>query len=127
MELKPMQTWEAWYPGAAATGLMFARGQLDPTEVLWLHSAPKKVDVTVRNLDGSVLVRGLVSRDGPYLPMTRLAIVGGRLEREDRWPTEADHGSLVMLPGGEVGTLLEWWNALDGSEWRWKVEFYNHR
>jgi hypothetical protein len=26
----------------------------------------------------------------------------------------------------EAGTLLEWWNAADGSEWRWKIEFYNH-
>ena len=36
------------------------------------------------------------------------------------------HGALVILPGGEVGTLVAWWNAADGSEWRWRVEFYNH-
>jgi hypothetical protein len=33
----------------------------------------------------------------------------------------------VVLPGGEVGILLAWWNAEDGSEWRWQVEFYNQR
>jgi hypothetical protein len=49
------------------------------------------------------------------------------MQREDRWPTEADLGSLVILPGGEVGTLVEWWNAPEGNEWRWRVEFYNHR
>ncbi len=38
-----------------------------------------------------------------------------------------DLGSLVILPGGEVGTLVEWWNAPDGSEWRWRLEFYNRR
>jgi hypothetical protein len=32
----------------------------------------------------------------------------------------------VILPGGEVGTLIRWWNTEDGSEWRWQVEFYNH-
>ena len=52
---------------------------------------------------------------------------GTDILREDRWPTEADLGCLVILPGGEVGTLKAWWNAPDGSEWRWQVEFYNHR
>ena len=127
IDAKPMQTWDLWYPGAAATGLPFARGSLDPTEVLWVHSAPKKLDVSVRSFDGKAVARGLVGRDGPYLPMTRLALVDGALQREDRWPTSEDLGALVILPGGEVGTLVEWWNAPDGSEWRWRVEFYNHR
>ena len=38
-----------------------------------------------------------------------------------------DVGRLVLLPGGEVGTLLRWWNADDHSEWRWQIELYNHR
>ncbi len=41
--------------------------------------------------------------------------------------TQDDLGALVMLPGGDVGTLIEWWNAGDGREWRWRVEFYNRR
>jgi hypothetical protein len=68
-----------------------------------------------------------VTREGDYLPMTRLAVGDGGFAREDRWPTEQDLGSLVILPGGEVGTLVEWWNAADGSEWRWRLEFYNRR
>jgi len=36
-------------------------------------------------------------------------------------------GAAIILPGGEVGILRSWWNAADGSEWRWQVEFYNHR
>jgi hypothetical protein len=124
---QPLQTWELWSPGGAATGLPFARGRLDPTEVLWVHSAPKKLEVTVRSFDERVVAKGLTSRDGPYLPMTRLSIADGAIRREDRWPTESDLGSLVILAGGEVGTLIGWWNAEDGSEWRWRVELYNHR
>jgi hypothetical protein len=124
---QPLQTWELWYPGAAATGLPFARGRLDPTEVLWVHSAPKKLEVTVSSFDERLVAKGLTSRDGPYLPMTRLSIADGAILREDRWPTEGDLGSLVILPGGEVGTLISWWYAEDGSEWRWHVELYNHR
>jgi hypothetical protein len=47
--------------------------------------------------------------------------------RQDRWLTKKDIGQFVLLPGGEVGVLIQWWNAEDGSEWRWQVEFYNHR
>ncbi len=59
--------------------------------------------------------------------MARLTVRGDRIEREDLWPEEGDLGRLVILPGGEVGGLQHWWNAEDGSEWRWRVEFYNHR
>jgi hypothetical protein len=92
-----------------------------------VHSAPKKLDVTIRRFDGSVRAKGQVSRDAGYLPMTRLSLESGQLMREDRWPGEGDIGSLVIVPGGEVGTLVEWWNAADGSEWRWRLEFYNRR
>jgi hypothetical protein len=33
----------------------------------------------------------------------------------------------VVLPGGEAGVLTAWWNAEDGSAWRWSVEFSNRR
>jgi hypothetical protein len=126
-QLKPTETWDLWYPGAGATGIPFARGRLDRAEVMWVHAAPRKLDVTVRAWDGTVRARGEVSREGGYLPMTRLEIVDGEVRREDRWPTQDDLGALVILPGGEVGTLVEWWNREDGGEWRWRVEFYNRR
>ena len=123
-----LETWELWYPDAAASGLPFARARIDPAEVLWVHSAPPRLAVTVRAGDDRVLARGEpLERAGEQLPMTRLRRDGERVTREDRWPTQEDVGSLVLLPGGEVGTLLSWWNAADGSEWRWRVEFYNHR
>ncbi len=123
-----MQTWELWYPEAAANGLLVARGRLDPTEVLWVHAAPPTLAVTVRDGDDRPVARGEgLTRAGEPLPMTRLRVGGDRVLREDRWPTPDDLGSLVILPGGEVAVLTAWWHAEDGSEWRWSVEFYNHR
>jgi hypothetical protein len=125
---KALQTWELWYPAAAATGLPFARGRIDPAEVLWVHAAPERLAVTIRDGDDRVIARGEpLERRGPYLPTTRLWLEGDEVRREDRWPTDDDLGSLIILPGGEVGTLVAWWNAPDGSEWRWRVEFYNRR
>jgi hypothetical protein len=106
----------------------FARGRLDPAEVLWVHAAPENLEVTVRDGGGKVVARGEnLARHGEQLPLTRLSRQGSKVVREDRWPTQADLGSLVILPGGEVGELVSWWNAADGSEWRWRVELYNHR
>ena len=123
-----MQTWEMWYPEAAATGLLVARGRLDPTGVLWLHAAPPTLTITVRDAsDRSIATGEGLVRVGPQLPMTRLWIADGQVRRDDRWPTAADLGDRVILPGGEVGLLTAWWHAADGSEWRWSVEFYNHR
>lgn len=128
MAKRGLETWELWFPGSGATGLPFARGRLDPATVMWVHSAPRTLDVTVRDDQGTVLAQGQpLQREGEYMPMTRLERVGAEIRREDRWPTAHDLGALVILPGGEVGTLLEWWNADDGLEWRWRVEFYNNR
>ena len=122
-----VQTWELWYPEAGNTGLPFARARLDPTEVLWVHAAPPTLAVTVRQADERPVARGEpLRRVGQRYPMTKLVRRGEQVEREDRWPTEADLDALVILPGGEVGRLIAWWNADDGSEWRWRVEFYNH-
>ena len=123
----PMQVWDLWVPEMAATGLSFARGRIDPCDVLWVHAAPEMLSVTVRNADDQVEARGSrLRRVGERLPFTRLARVAATVTREDRWPAEADLGSLVILPGGEVGTFKAFWHASDGSEWRWQVEFYNH-
>ncbi len=94
---------------------------------MWVHAAPPNLAVTVRDGDERVVARGEpLRREGIRYPMTRLTRHGDRVVREDRWPTAADLGSVVILPGGEAGILLAWWNADDGSEWRWQVEFYNH-
>ena len=126
MHEKVLQIWDLWFPDAAATGLPFARGRLDPTDVLWVHAAPASLSVIVRENDDIVAHGHSLKRTGERFPMTRLERHGQDVKREDRWPRSEDLGSLVILPGGEVGTLLAWWNEEDGREWRWQVEFYNH-
>ena len=121
-------TWELWYPRAGATGMEFARARIRPTDVLWVHAAPEALAVTVRQGDDRVIARGEpLERKGEQIPMVRLALDGDAVTREDRWPTDADLGALVILPGGEVGELIAWWNADDHNEWRWRVEFHNAR
>src|SRR5688500_1685688 len=109
-----LHTWEVYYPEAAATGLPFARCRIDPTQVLWLHSAPDRLAVTVREGDERVVARGEpLERQGDQFPMTRLQLRDGAISREDRFPTQADLGAIVLLPGGEAGVLKAWWNAED--------------
>ena len=123
-----LETWELWFPNAAANGLLFARARIDPTDVLWVHAAPPNLAVTVRHGRDEPIAHGEpLTLTGPRLPMTRLSRDAGEVRREDRWPTGEDLGSVVLLPGGEVGVLQQWWNAQDETEWRWQVEFYNHR
>jgi hypothetical protein len=122
-----LELWDLWYPQAAATGMAFARGRLDPAQILLVHAAPPMLTVEVRSDAGERLA---FAQDLPQTadrPMARLTRRGSEITREDLWPEEQDVGQLVILPGGEVGRLLEWWNAEDGSEWRWKIEFHNHR
>ena len=121
------ETWDLWYPNAAARGLPFARGRLDAAPILLVHAAPDTLDVDVRDDDGALLARGHDLRRTADRPMARLTRSGDRVAREDLWPEEIDLGRPVILPGGEVGILKSWWNASDGSAWRWRVEFFNHR
>lgn len=122
-----LQTWDLWYPQAAATGIAFARGRLDATDVLLVHAPPPVLTVEVRSEDGARLAYGKDLARTADRPMARLTVQGNRVTRADLWPTREDLGRAVLLPGGEVGRLLSWWNAEDESEWRWQVEFYNHR
>lgn len=121
------QQWDLWFPGAASCGLPFARARIAQQQHVWVHAAPATLAVQVWQ-DGRVVAQaGTLERDSDSLPMTRLELAGEGLVRQDRWPTDADLGSVVLLPGGEAGILQGWWNAGDGSAWRWRVEFSNHR
>ncbi len=123
-----MEVWDIWYPKGGAQGLLVARARIDAHDVVWLHAAPDTLRIEVRDDDGQRLAfADRIERDGKYLPMTRLSRADGVVTREDRWPSENDIGTVVILPGGEAGVLTAWWNADDGSEWRWSVEFYNRR
>src|SRR5574341_1617424 len=122
---KPMQYWEVWYPKAAATGLLIGRCLIDETNTLLVHATPDYVTVAVHDDQGNRLAYAQDLIRTQESPITRLRRQGDRIIREDIWPTEADYGAIVLLPGGEAGVLKQWWNAEDRREWRWLVEFYN--
>ena len=127
MTASELEYWEIWYPRAAATGLLVARGQLKRTNTLFLHSAPDLVTVEVSDNEGRRVAHGADLERTQDSPMCRLRRKGGSISREDMWPGNDDLEKPVILPGGEVGTLKSWWNAEDRMEWRWQVEFCNSR
>jgi hypothetical protein len=104
------EIWDLWYPNAAAQGLPFARGRLRATETLLVHAAPETLRAEVRDDDGALLARGDNLRRTAETPIARLRRHGGRIEREDIWPGDAEIGAPVILAGGEVGILTAWWN-----------------
>ena len=76
-----VQTWELWFPDAAATGLLFARARIAPADVLWVHAAPPTLAVTVRDGDDRILAcADNLARHGERLPMTRLAREGDSVD-----------------------------------------------
>ncbi len=122
-----LEIWDLWYPNASAQGLSFARGRLDATGVLLVHAAPESLRVEVSDDEGNRLAFGDQLARTADRPMARLTRERDRIVRVDLWPEEQDIGRPVILPGGEVGILLSWWHSSDEQEWRWQIEFYNHR
>jgi hypothetical protein len=120
-----LQLWDLWYSKAGSTGLSFARGRLAATDTLIVHAPPPSLTVEIRSDRGRRLAYSQDLAQTADRPMAVLTRQGDRVTRQDRWPAEEDIGQLVLLPGGEVGVLVQWWNAEDGSEWRWQVEFHS--
>ena len=127
MPAQEQQIWDLWISDVGATGISFARGRLDATDVIIVHAAPEKLNVEVRDRQGNVLARGENLPRTANSPMARLRRQGNEITRVDIWPTEADYGTRVIVAGGEVGILQKWWNDAGQQEWRWSLEFYNHR
>jgi hypothetical protein len=127
MPTKEIQVWDLWLPDAGSQGLSFARGRLNATDVMFVHAAPEKLEVEVRDGEGRILARGTCLQRTADTPMARLRRQGDKVTREDIWPTAADHGTPVIVAGGEVGILQSWWNDPEQQEWLWRLEFYNHR
>ncbi len=119
--------WDLWIPDAASRGVSFARGVGGETDAILVHAAPTKLRVEVTSEDGRRLAIGDgLERDGDS-PMTLLTLTGNQVQRREVWPGEAELGMLVILPGGEIGTLARWWHSPEHREWRWTVEFHNRR
>ena len=129
--MSPMnETWELWYPDAGATGIPFGRSRIDGVHArdrVLVHAAPRELSVTVRDENDDVVAEGKDLKRTQEGPMSYLLRDGDRIWLRDVWPTDDDIGRVVLLPGGEAGTLVSWWNAPDHSEWRWQVEFSNRR
>ncbi len=125
--MSEIQIWDLWIPDVAAVGISFSRGRLDATDVLLVHAAPEKLTVEVLDDNGGMLARSADLPRTASTPMARLRRQGNQVTREDIWPTAADYGLPVILAGGEVGILQLWWNDAEEQEWRWQLEFYNHR
>jgi hypothetical protein len=125
-----LEMWDLWIDSVGATGLSFARSRVE-SEVagdrLLVHAAPQQMSVAVRSADdGSLLAEGRTLQRSEPGPMSYLVRDGSQIRLEEGWPTDADLGRLVLLPGGEAGTLTAWWHADDRRSWRWSVEFFNH-
>jgi hypothetical protein len=118
--------WEIRNPDGASMGLEVARGRSAEHDVMLAHAMPERIDVTVNDEDGTVIASADDLRHDDVTPMTRLTLDGATIRRENVWPSDADLGLPVILPGGEIGILTAWWNADDGSEWRWSIELHNH-
>ena len=127
MAQQEQHLWDLWIADVGATGINFARGRTAPTNILLVHAAPQTLNVEVRTSDGKPVARGENLARTADTPIARLRLQGNTITREDIWPVEADHGSLVIVAGGEVGTLQKWWNDAEHQQWRWSLEFYNHR
>ena len=119
--------WELRSPEGGAKGLEFARAKMGPSHsTVLVHAAPATVDVVVTADDVVIASSTGLRDDERSTPMCRLELEGETMTRKNIWPAEGDIGLPVILPGGEVGILLEWANAADGSDWTWRVEFHNH-
>jgi hypothetical protein len=117
--------WEIRNPDGAAMGLEVARGRSGEHDLMLAHAMPERIDITVTDADGTVLASAYDLRHDAVTPITKLTLEGSTVHRENVWPSPADLGLPVILPGGEIGLLTAWWNADDGSEWRWSIELHN--
>jgi hypothetical protein len=117
--------WEIRNPDGASMGLEFARARLDGYATLLVHAAPSRIEVVVRDAAGAQLASAEDLEAEGATPMSRLTVREGSIRRENVWPDDSDVGLPVILPGGEVGILISWWNAEDHSSWRWQIELSN--
>jgi hypothetical protein len=117
--------WEIRSPDGGSMGLEFACARLDGYATLLVHAAPSRIEVVVRDAAGAQLASAEDLEAEGATPMTRLTVREGSIQRENVWPGDSDVGLPVILPGGEVGILISWWNAEDHSSWRWQIELSN--
>lgn len=120
-------TWNIRTRDGGMNGIEFARCTTAGGFIRALiHAAPARASVEVVDAAGHVVAAADLDREGDYTPMTLIEIEDGTIRRSEIWPTDDHVGLPVLLAGGEVGLLKQWWHAEDHSWWRWSVEFSNH-
>jgi hypothetical protein len=85
-----LHIWDLWYPQAGATGVSFARGRLDATNILWVHAPPPMLSVEIRSESGNRLAFAQDLAQTADRPIARLSRDGETITREDMWPTQED-------------------------------------
>ena len=102
----PTETWEVWYPKAAATGILFARGRLDATGRLLVHAVPDVITAEVRDADGERLAFNAALERTLESPICLLRREGNSLSFEvlKRYDLELDRQELSYADlGKELG------------------------
>jgi hypothetical protein len=120
--------WILRHADGGVDGTTFARARTagDVDSVL-VHAAPDRMRVEVFDGDHRFIAGSDdLPADGAS-PMSRLTISSGTVVREMVWPDVSDEGAIVVLPGGEAGTLVTWRTDEDRTSWVWTVTFSGGR
>ena len=116
------RTWVIRAPGGA-DGVPFARGRSAPLERMLIHAPPPVLDAEVFDNGERLVAQGTDLRaDEAAGPIDLLTVDGVRVLRSSVEPTD-ELGTVVLLAGGEIGTLMSWEWSEDRDRWRWTVRF----
>ncbi|MGH2597259.1 MAG: hypothetical protein ACRDH7_15050 [Actinomycetota bacterium] len=99
----------------------FGRAWKRPGEQLLLHAVPRYVRFRP---DGDPEWRGPLEPTND-LPMTLLDME--RVIRRELWPDDTHLGLPMLLPGGEIGTLLRFEHETEPDLWTYTLEFRGSR
>jgi len=94
----------------------FGRAWKQPGQAVLLHAAPRFIRFRP---DGDKEWRTLES--AVPRPITLLQLEDG--VRTELWPDERHLGLPMLLPGGEIGTLLRFEHTQDPEGWTYALEF----
>ena len=115
-------TWIVRAPGGA-DGVVFARGRSAPIERILVHAPPPVFDVEVFEDGERLVARGTELRaDDAAGPIQLLTLDDASVTRSPVDPVD-ELDAIVLLGGGEIGTLTAWEWSEDRSGWRWSVRF----
>lgn len=94
----------------------FGRAWKQPGQAVLLHAAPQFIRIRP---DGDKEWQTLESAEPR--PITLLQMEDGA--RTELWPDERHLGLPMLLPGGEIGTLLRFEHTQDPEGWTYALEF----